>query len=51
MLVMVNTKLVSLTIFMTGGDLKYFDKSFKNHIFANSDLTLIGLNEILRHNA
>lgn len=40
-----------LTIFMTGGDLKYFDKSFKNHIFANSDLTLIGLNEILRHNA
>ncbi len=40
-----------LTIFMTGGDLKYFDKSFKNHIFANSNLTLIGLNEILRHNA
>jgi len=39
-----------LTIFMTGGDLKYFDKSFKNHIFANSNLTLIGLNEILRHN-
>jgi type III pantothenate kinase len=36
---------------MTGGDLKYFDKSFKNDIFANSDLTLIGLNEILRHNA
>ena len=39
-----------LTIFMTGGDLKYFDKSFKNHIFANSNLTLIGLNEILKHN-
>ena len=39
-----------LTIFMTGGDLKYFDKSFKNDIFANSNLTLIGLNEILKHN-
>lgn len=39
-----------LTIFMTGGDLKYFDKSTKKHIFANSNLTLIGLNEILRHN-
>jgi len=40
-----------LTIFMTGGDLNSFDKSFKNHIFANSNLTLIGLNEILNYNA
>ncbi len=39
-----------LTIFMTGGDAKHFEKSFKNHIFANSNLTLIGLNEILLHN-
>ncbi|MBK9190252.1 MAG: type III pantothenate kinase [Crocinitomicaceae bacterium] len=39
-----------LTIFMTGGDLQYFDKAFKNPIFANPDLTLIGLNEILQHN-
>jgi type III pantothenate kinase len=39
-----------LTIFMTGGDLKYFDKAFKNRIFALPDLTLIGLNEILQHN-
>lgn len=39
-----------LTIFMTGGDLDYFDKAFKNPIFANPDLTLIGLNEILQHN-
>jgi type III pantothenate kinase len=39
-----------LTIFMTGGDIKYFDKSFKKHIFANPNLTLIGLNEILRYN-
>lgn len=40
----------NLTIFMTGGDAKYFDKAFKNTIFAHADLTLIGLNEILRHN-
>jgi hypothetical protein len=35
---------------MTGGDTKYFDKSFKNDIFAVENLTLIGLNEILLHN-
>ena len=40
-----------LTIFMTGGDSKFFDKEYKNPIFANSNLTLIGLNEILKHNA
>ncbi|MFK8037928.1 MAG: type III pantothenate kinase [Crocinitomicaceae bacterium] len=40
-----------LTIFMTGGDLKYFDKRDKKSIFANQNLTLIGLNEILNHNA
>jgi type III pantothenate kinase len=39
-----------LTIFMTGGDTKFFDKSVKNHIFANSNLTLIGLNVILKYN-
>lgn len=39
-----------LTIFMTGGDLKYFDKGFKNTIFADSDLTMKGLNEILKYN-
>lgn len=39
-----------LTIFMTGGDLKYFDKGYKNPIFADSDLTIFGLNEILRYN-
>ena len=40
-----------LTIFMTGGDLNYFDKGFKNTIFADSDLTVVGLNEILKYNA
>ncbi|MDG1914454.1 MAG: type III pantothenate kinase [Crocinitomix sp.] len=39
-----------LTIFMTGGDLKYFDKGNKNPIFADSDLTIFGLNEILKYN-
>ncbi|MFT5820351.1 MAG: type III pantothenate kinase [Crocinitomix sp.] len=39
-----------LTIFMTGGDLKYFDKGYKNPIFADSDLTIFGLNEILKYN-
>ncbi len=39
-----------LTIFMTGGDINYFDKGFKNTIFADSDLTIFGLNEILKYN-
>ena len=42
---------IDLTIFMTGGDLNYFDKVYKNSIFANSDLTVVGLNEILIYNA
>lgn len=44
-----------LTIFMTGGGAKFFDKGFKNTIFAIpvtfwADLTVFGLNEILKHN-
>lgn len=39
-----------LTIFMTGGDAKFFDKPFICDIFANSDLTLFGLNKILTYN-
>ena len=39
-----------LTIFMTGGDLNSFDLAFKSPIFADSDLTLFGLNEILKYN-
>ncbi|MGV6861991.1 MAG: type III pantothenate kinase [Putridiphycobacter sp.] len=46
-----NQEFQPLTIFMTGGDTKYFDKYFKNRIFANPNLTLIGLNEILNYNA
>jgi type III pantothenate kinase len=39
-----------LTIFMTGGDANFFDKPFICDIFADSDLTLFGLNKILIHN-
>ncbi|UKN00161.1 type III pantothenate kinase [Paracrocinitomix mangrovi] len=39
-----------LTIFMTGGDANFFDKPFIVDIFADSDLTLYGLNKILTYN-
>ena len=39
-----------LTIFMTGGDTNFFDKPFISDIFADSDLTLRGLNKILSYN-
>ena len=41
----------SLTFFMTGGDAKYFDIHSKNDIFADENLTLKGLYEILLQNA
>ena len=39
-----------LTFFMTGGDARYFDLDSKNDIFADENLTLIGLFEIYKHN-
>lgn len=39
-----------LTIFLTGGDHKRFDKGLKNSIFAENNLTLYGLYLILKHN-
>lgn len=39
-------KYESLTIFVTGGDSKYFDFATKNNIFANENLTLEGLYQI-----
>lgn len=39
-----------LTFFMTGGDARYFDLDSKNDIFADENLTLIGLFEIFKHN-
>ena len=41
----------SLTFFVTGGDAKYFDLESKNDIFADENLTLLGLYEIFKHNA
>ena len=35
----------------TGGDCFFFEKELKNSIFANSNLVMIGLNEILDFNA
>ena len=40
-----------LTFFVTGGDASFFDLDSKNDIFANENLTLLGLFEIYRHNA
>jgi hypothetical protein len=34
----------------TGGDFSFFDKAFKNIIFASPYLTLVGLHEILLYN-
>lgn len=39
-----------LTIFLTGGDHKRFDKELKNSIFADENLTVKGLYIILKHN-
>lgn len=39
-----------LKIIITGGDAIFFDKKLKNSIFVNLNLTLHGLNRILRHN-
>lgn len=44
-------KFENLTIFLTGGDRKMFDKALKNTIFVNENLTLWGLYLILKHNA
>lgn len=40
----------NLTVIATGGDFSFFDKAFKNIIFANPYLTLQGLHEILLYN-
>ncbi len=39
-----------LTIIMSGGDHKYFDKRLKNNIFALPNIVLLGLNVILDFN-
>ncbi len=39
-----------LTIIMSGGDHKYFDKRLKNNIFALPNIVILGLNVILNFN-
>lgn len=36
-----------LKIILTGGDINYFEKLLKNHIFVSPEITLLGLNVIL----
>lgn len=43
-------KMPGLRLILTGGDAEFFEKRFKNTIFANYDLVLIGLNRILDYN-
>ena len=46
-----NRNYQKLQIIMTGGDANFFDKKLNYSIFVNFNLTLIGLNRILEHNA
>jgi type III pantothenate kinase len=46
-----NRNYQNLQIIMTGGDSKFFDKKLNYSIFVHFNLTLIGLNRILEHNA
>lgn len=43
-------KYPDLKVFLSGGDMKYFDKKFKNGIFAFPNIVLFGLNIILDFN-
>jgi type III pantothenate kinase len=45
-----NNRYDNLTVVATGGDYSYFEKAFKNIIFADPYLTLRGLHEILIYN-
>ena len=43
-------KNANLSVFLTGGDVFFFEKTVKSSIFVVSNLLLMGLNEILRYN-
>ncbi|MCH2215819.1 MAG: type III pantothenate kinase [Flavobacteriales bacterium] len=45
-----NNRYDNLVVVATGGDYSYFEKAFKNIIFADPYLTLRGLHEILQYN-
>ena len=40
-----------MSVFLTGGDCLFFEKCLKNRIFAVENLTLIGLNGLIKYNA
>jgi type III pantothenate kinase len=44
------SKWPELTIIVTGGDAKFFDKKLKSSIFVKFQITLLGLNRILEYN-
>ena len=41
-------KFSDLRVLLTGGFSLYFEKALKNHIFADPNLTLRGMNELLK---
>jgi type III pantothenate kinase len=45
-----NNKYEKLCVWLTGGDAHHFAKAFKSSIFADSNLTLVGLHEVLVYN-
>ena len=46
----ISKKNPNLSVFLTGGDVFFFEKTVKSTIFVVSNLLLMGLNEILRYN-
>jgi type III pantothenate kinase len=46
----IKRKNTNLSVFLTGGDVFFFEKTLKSSIFVVSNLLLKGLNEILRYN-
>jgi type III pantothenate kinase len=46
----IKRKNTNLSVFLTGGDVFFFEKTLKSSIFVVSNLLLMGLNEILRYN-
>lgn len=45
----VEAELQNLTVILTGGDAKYLSKQLKNTIFAQPNLALIGINQLLQY--
>lgn len=48
---LLKAKYEDIFVFLTGGHSFYFERRLKNHIFADANLVLVGLNRILEHNA